>query len=149
MQNTFTVSTDKSQLDIPMIHHYLSKESYWAMNIPLNLVMKSIEGSFCFGVYEEVKQVGFARVITDLATYAYLADVFIIPSSQGKGLGKMLMKAIMEHPDMQGFRRWMLATRDAHGLYAQFGFTPLEKPERIMALSPFLEYPDEENKKKS
>ena len=141
--NNITISTDKSKLDIVMIHHFLAKESYWAKNIPLSIVRKSIGGSLCFGMYESGKQIGFARVITDGATFGYLADVFIVAAFRGRGLAKMFMKEIMEHPELQGFRRWMLATRDAHGLYALFGFTPLDKPERIMGFSSFIEYPEE------
>jgi GNAT superfamily N-acetyltransferase len=140
-EDDFVISTDKTKLDIAMIHHYLGKESYWAKNIPVDIVRKSIEGSFCFGIYHHVKQVGFARVITDHATFGYLADVFIIENYRGKGLSKWMMKEIMLHPHLQGFRRWMLATRDAHGLYEKFGFKPLDKPERVMGFRPFEEYP--------
>jgi GNAT superfamily N-acetyltransferase len=140
-KNNFLISTDKTKLDIPVIHTYLSNESYWAKNIPVDIVEKSIEGSFCFGLYDHKNQVGFARVITDHATFAYIADVFILDEYRGKGLSKWLMKEIMEHPDLQGLRRWMLATKDAHGLYSRFGFLPLDKPERIMGLRPFEEYP--------
>ncbi len=141
IKNDFIISTDRSKLDIAFIHNYLSKESYWAKNIPVDVVKKSIEGSFCFGLYHDKDQVGFARVITDNATFGYLADVFIIENYRGKGLSKWLMEEIMKHPELQGFRRWMLATRDAHGLYVQFGFLPLDKPERIMGFKPFEEYP--------
>jgi GNAT superfamily N-acetyltransferase len=140
-KNDLVISTDKNKLDIPFIHDYLGKESYWAKNIPFDVVKKSIAGSFCFGLYDKEKQIGFARVITDHATFGYLADVFIIEAYRGKGLSKWLMKEIMDHPDLQGFRRWLLATKDAHGLYKQFGFEPLDKPERIMGLRPFTEYP--------
>ena len=133
----FFISTDKSKLNIEMIHQYLSNESYWAKNIPVGLVQQSVDGSFCFGVYKKESdaahtQIGFARVITDHATFGYLADVFILNEYRGKQLSKWLMFEIMHHPQLQGFRRWMLATRDAHGLYEQFGFTPLANPERIM-----------------
>ncbi|MEO6541446.1 MAG: GNAT family N-acetyltransferase [Ferruginibacter sp.] len=145
IQNEFMISTDKRKLDIQFIKNYLCNESYWAKNIPVATVKKSIEGSFCFGLYvhekENISQVGFARVITDHATFAYLADVFIIEKFRGKGLSKWMMGAIMDHPELQGLRRWLLATRDAHGLYAQFGFLPLDKPERIMGFKPFEEYP--------
>lgn len=140
-KNDFFISTDKSKLNIAIIHNYLSKESYWAKNIPLRIVKKSIKGSCCFGVYHKKDQVGFARVVTDHATFGYIADVFILDKYRGKGLSKWLMTVIMDHPGLQGLRRWMLATRDAHGLYAQFGFLPLDKPERIMGLRPFEEYP--------
>ena len=144
-KNKFIISTDKKKLDIQLIQNYLSNESYWAKNIPLTIVEKSIEGSFCFGMYaqenEKISQIGFARVITDHATFAYLADVFIISAYRGNGLAKWLMKEIMDHPELQGLRRWLLGTKDAHGLYAQYGFLPLDKPERIMGLKPFEEYP--------
>ena len=140
-KNDFSISTDKTKLNIGVIHNYLSKESYWAKNIPMKTVKKSIKGSCCFGVYHKNEQVGFARVVTDHATFGYLADVFILDEYRGKGLSKWLMETIMNHPGLQGLRRWMLATRDAHGLYAQFGFLPLDKPERIMGLKPFEEYP--------
>ncbi len=145
-KNDFLISTDKSKLDVDVIHHYLCNESYWAKNIPKDIVQQSIEGSVCFGLYDTGKQVGFARVITDTATFGYLADVFIIETYRGKGLGKWMMEVIMNHPGLQAFRRWMLATQDAQGLYAQFGFQPLDKPERIMRYSPFDEYPPGYNK---
>ncbi|HEX2683854.1 MAG TPA: GNAT family N-acetyltransferase [Ferruginibacter sp.] len=144
-KNEFLISTDKQKLDVQLIVNYLSNESYWAKNIPVHIVEKSIAGSLCFAVYEKKnekeQQVGFARVITDHATFAYLADVFILEQFRGKGLSKWLIQEIMHHPELQGLRRWMLATKDAHGLYAQFGFLPLDKPERIMGLKPFEEYP--------
>jgi len=130
-KEAYSISTDKERLDIGFIHAFLSG-SYWAENIPVEIVRKSIEGSLCFGVYEAGKQVGFARVITDKATFGYLADVFIDESLRGRGLSKWLMETIMAHPDLQGLRRFMLATRDAHGLYAQYGFTPLGLPDRWM-----------------
>lgn len=140
LKEKFIISTDKSKLDIAVIHKYLSIESYWAKNIPVVLVQKSIEESFCFGVYRKDnlnknEQIGFARVITDKATFGYLADVFILEEYRGIGLSKWLMQAIMDHQELQGFRRWMLATRDAHKLYEQFGFTALDKPERIMQMT--------------
>ncbi len=142
----FEISTDKSKLDIDTIHHYLSKESYWAKNIPFELIEKSIEGSICFGVYHNSRQVGFARMITDCATFGYLADVFIIDEYRGKGLSKWLMEVIINYPPFQPLRRWMLATRDAHWLYEQFGFTPLDRPERIMQRIKVNPYPGDENK---
>ena len=148
IENDFLISTDQSKLDIAFVHNYLCNESYWAKNISIDIVNKSIEGSCCFGLYHQQKQtlpynrqVGFARVITDHATFGYLADVFIVESYRGNGLGKWLMETIMSHPELQGFRRWVLATRDAHGLYAQFGFKRLEKTERFMRYSLFDEYP--------
>jgi N-acetylglutamate synthase-like GNAT family acetyltransferase len=130
-QGAYTISTDNDRLDIPFIHAFLSG-SYWAENIPVATVAKSIAGSLCFGVYEGDKQIGFARVITDKATFGYLADVFIDTVYRGHGLSKWLMDTIMAHPDLQGLRRFMLATKDAHGLYAQYGFTPLGFVDRWM-----------------
>ena len=137
LKENFVISTDKSKLDLAVIHKYLSTESYWAKNIPAALVQKAIQGSFCFGIYKkenEQQQIGFARVITDTATFGYLADVFILEKYRGIGLSKWLMEEIMNHPELQGFRGWMLGTKDAHGLYEQFGFKRLEKSERIMRL---------------
>jgi GNAT superfamily N-acetyltransferase len=128
-----TIDTDKSRLDLAVIHGFLTT-SYWAKGIPRETVERSIEGSLCFGVYEGPRQVGFARVITDSATFAYLADVFILESHRGRGLSRRLMDAIVAHPSLQGLRRWMLATRDAHGLYARYGFKPLAAPDRMMEL---------------
>lgn len=152
-KDDYFISTDKNKLDVRFIHHYLSNESYWAKNIPVETVQKSIDGSFCFGLFvkrndaavnsgnKNYQQVGFARVITDHATFAYLADVFIITQFRERGLSKWLMKEIMDNPGLQGLRRWMLATKDAHGLYTKFGFVALDKPERIMGFKPFDEYP--------
>lgn len=132
----YIISTDNGKLDIARIHQYLSEESYWAKNIPFEVVEKSLANSLCFGVYFQQSLVGFARCVTDKATFAYLADVFIIAEHRGKGLSKWLMETIHAHPDMQGLRRWMLGTRDAHGLYAQFGWTPLPQDQvpRFMQL---------------
>nr|WP_319998075.1 GNAT family N-acetyltransferase [uncultured Draconibacterium sp.] len=128
------ISTDKKRLDIKVLHNYLSNESYWAKGRTLETVQRSIENSLCFGVYVENKQVGFARVITDYAVFAWLLDVFILPEFQGKGYGKKLMEVIITHNDLQGLRRWGLGTDDAHGLYKQFGFAPLHKPENMMEI---------------
>lgn len=127
----YTVSTDKSLINTAFVHGFLSN-SYWAAGISLDIVERSIEGSLSFGVYYKDTQVGFARVITDSATFAYLADVFIDEAHRGKGLSKSLVAIIMDHPSLQGLRRFMLATRDAHGLYAQYGFEPLTLPDRWM-----------------
>jgi GNAT superfamily N-acetyltransferase len=126
------VSTDFERLDVELIHRYLAEESYWARGIPLDLVRRAVENSFCFGAYLGEQQVGFARVITDRATFAYLADVFILEPYRGRGYGKVLVQAIMEHPDLQGLRQMLLFTRDAHSLYAPFGFLIPDNPERIM-----------------
>ena len=135
IQGDFLISTDKSKLDIEMIHKYLSKESYWSKNIPLEVVQKFIQGSVCFGLYQYHKQIGFARVITDGVIFGYLADVFILEDFRGIGLSKWMMKVILSHPDVLSFRSWMLATKDAHGLYEQFGFIVHDKPERVMYIN--------------
>ena len=127
----FTISTDPARLDLDVVHGFLTT-SYWAGGIPREVVRRSIEGAIAFGIFEGGAQVGFARVITDRATFAYLADVFVLEGWRGRGLSRWLMECIVAHPDLQGLRRWMLATRDAHGLYAKFGFTPLASPERWM-----------------
>lgn len=128
---SFTVDTDQSRLDLRSIHEFLTN-SYWARGIPFELVARSVRSSLCFGLYEGERQIGFARVITDCATFAYLADVFVLESHRGRGLGKVLMTAILGHSSLQGLRRWLLATRDAHNLYAQYGFVPLAAPGRFM-----------------
>lgn len=125
------IDTDRSRLDIALIHEFLTR-SYWAKGIPADVVRKSIENSLCFGAYDGDRMVGFARIITDFATFAYLADVFVIESHRGRGVSVRLMEAIIAHADLQGLRRWTLATRDAHGLYEKFGFRPLASPERFM-----------------
>jgi len=130
-KGNYLVSTDKNKIDTTAVHHFLSR-SYWAEGISSEIVKKGIDNSLCFGVYNQAKLVGFARVISDFATFAYLADVFIIPEERGKGLSKWLIKLIIEHPQLQGLRRFTLATKDAHGLYAQFGFTLFDMPERWM-----------------
>ncbi len=127
----YTISTDKRRLQFAVIHDFL-RESYWAVGIPEAVVRKSIEGSLCFGVFHGREQVGFARVITDEATFAYLADVFVLPEHRGKGLSKRLMEEIIAHPALQGLRRMLLATRDAHTLYALYGFKKLGNPDRWM-----------------
>ncbi|KUG06228.1 GNAT family N-acetyltransferase [Solirubrum puertoriconensis] len=129
----FTVSTDSSRLDVGFIHDFLSNRSYWAPGISRELVERSISNSLCFGVYTaQGQQVGFARIISDRATFAYLCDVFVLEEYRGQGLSKLLMTHISAHPELQGLRRWMLGTRDAHSLYEQFGFTPLASPQRFM-----------------
>ncbi len=128
----YVISTDPARLDIALIHGYLSGSAYWAMGRPLDVVRRSIENSLAFGVYRTTAQIGFARVVTDYATFAWLADVFVLPEFRGQGIGKWLMGVIAAHARLQGLRRWILATKDAHGLYAQYGFTPLAAPERFM-----------------
>ncbi len=118
----YFITTDSSKLNVNIIHQYLTEESYWAKGIPKHVVEKAIANSLCFGLFNKDDQVGFARVITDKATFAYLADVFILEVHQGKGLGKWLMQTIQAHPELQNLRRWLLTTKDAHGLYEQFGW---------------------------
>ena len=125
------VSTDFARLDLPIIHAFLAK-SYWAKGIPRETLERALRGSLCFGAYRAERQLGFARAVTDGATFAYLADIFVVPESRERGVSRALMDAIIAHPDLQGLRRWMLATRDAHGLYAKYGFTPLSSPDRFM-----------------
>lgn len=136
----YSISTDNAKLDIGVIHHYLSAESYWAKNIPLEVMKRSIDNSLCFGLYHQHTQIGFARLVTDKATFAYLADVFIIESFRGNGLSKWLVQTIKAYPEVQGLRRWMLGTKDAHGLYAQFGWTPI--PEEMISRFMQLHNPD-------
>ena len=132
-KDKYFITTDKEKFDIDVIHSFLAK-SYWAEGIPKETIQRSIDGSLCFGVFENDKQIGFARMITDQATFAYLADVFILEEHQGRGLSKWLMEVIMSHPGLQGLRRIMLATRDAHGLYEKFGFIPLTNVDRWMQI---------------
>jgi GNAT superfamily N-acetyltransferase len=135
MDNTFYVSNDKSKLDIDLIHNFLSNQSYWAKGRSRLTVEKSINHSLCFGVFDyENRQVGFARVISDHAVFAWLLDVFILEDFRGKGLGKTLLTAIMTHEDLKGLKRWGLGTKDAHGLYEKYGFKPLSRPEIMMEL---------------
>ena len=129
------ISTDRARMDVALIHRYLSTDSYWAAGIPRDVVERSMAGSLCFGAFEDGLQVGFARVITDYATFGYVADVFVVASHRGQGVGTAIMTAVMEHPELRGLRRWHLVTRDAHGLYARFGFAPLEGPERHMGIA--------------
>jgi GNAT superfamily N-acetyltransferase len=136
-EDEYEISTDKKRLDHAMIHDFLANESYWAKGIPLEVMEKSIKNSLCFGVYHQGRQVGFARVVTDYATTAYVGDVFVIESYRGRGLGKRLIKAIVDHPELEGLRLWFLGTRDAHDLYRKYGFKKVtETPamERLMAI---------------
>lgn len=128
VKNGFQITTDNNLLDFELIYNYLDKESYWAKGIPRERVEKAINNSMCFGIYKDGKQAGFARAITDSATFAYICDVFVLPEYRRLGLSKWLIQTIVEHPELQGLRRWSLATADAHGLYKQFGFTELSKP---------------------
>ncbi len=133
-RDPFCISTDKSRLDIPLIHAWLSRASYWAQGRSLETVQRSLEHSLCFGVYEGNRQVGFARVVTDYATFAWLCDVFVLESHRKSGLGKWLVETITAQPDLKKLHLFILATRDAHELYRQYGgFEPLQAPERWMA----------------
>lgn len=133
----FEISTDPDRLDLAVVHEYLT-HSYWAQGIPLEVVRRSIEGSIAFGVYRGAEQVGFARIVSDRATFAWLGDVFILEPFQGNGLGKWLMECVVGHPELKGLRRWMLATRDAHGLYAQYGFTPVTESRFMERRDPLV-----------
>lgn len=132
-KGTYSISANPKRLDLDAIHGFLSR-SFWAKGIPKKLVAKSIRNSLCFGVFHQREQVGFARVVTDRATYAYLCDVYILESHRGKGLSKRLVEAVMAHPDLQGLRRFQLVTRDAHGLYKRFGFRAPQHPDRHMEI---------------
>jgi GNAT superfamily N-acetyltransferase len=128
----YLCTTDKGMLQVDVIHKFLSERSYWAKGRSKEKVVKSIAHSLCFGVFRNEEQVGFARVVTDYAIYAYLLDVFVIENERGHGLGKFLMDCIMGHPELADLKRWMLGTEDAHGLYTQYGFTALKKMENHM-----------------
>lgn len=130
----YLISTDPSKLNLEVIHKYLSQESYWAKDIPFETVEHSIENSLCFGLFHQQEQIGFARLITDKSTFAYLADVFILKEHRGNGLSKFLMATIQSHPELQNLRGWLLRTKDAHSLYEQFGWNKLteEQLQRFM-----------------
>ena len=129
---THQVSTDPARLDVGLVHRWLSEESHWARGVPHAVIERALENSLNFAAYDDGgQQVGFARIVTDKATFAWLADVFVIDAHRGKGVSRLLMQAIVDHPDLQGLRRWLLATRDAHGLYEKFGFTS-PPPGRLM-----------------
>lgn len=131
-KSNFCISTDKARLDVEAIHEFLSTKAYWCLNIPKGKVQTAIDNSLCFGVYEREQQIGFARVITDYSAIAYLGDVYILEAYRGHGLSKWLIETIMAHPDLQGLRRWILLTKDAHGLYRQFGWTDIADPSKWM-----------------
>ncbi len=145
MENKYIVSTEKQLLDIDMIHNFLSTKAYWSLKIPKETVIKSIEYSLCFGVYKDQEQVGFARVISDYATIAYLGDVFILEPYRGKGLSTLLMNSIMDHKELQGLRRWILLTGDAHGLYKKYGWKELADPSLWLELNDSEVYQKDEN----
>jgi GNAT superfamily N-acetyltransferase len=132
LKKGFLISTDKSLIDFEAVYKYLDEDSYWAGGIPAETLHRAIENSMCFGIYQGHTQAGFARVVSDKATFAFICDVFVLPEYRRQGLSKWLMQTIVEHPDLQGLRRWSLATADAHGLYSQFGFTPVNRPDRWM-----------------
>jgi GNAT superfamily N-acetyltransferase len=136
----YTISTDPVKIDLAVVHRYLSEESYWAKGIPLETVARTVQGSLCFTVLHGESQVGFARVISDHAVFAFLADVFILDPHRGNGLSKWLIECIKSHPDLQGLRRWLLVTADAHQLYGKYGFVPLSAPERWMEIHDPLIY---------
>ena len=136
----YTISTDRARIPLAVVHRWLSEESYWANGIPLDVVQTALQNSLNFGVYRGDALAGFARVITDYATFAYVGDVFVLPEHRGRGLSKWLMETIAADPRLGGFRRWLLATRDAHGLYAQSGYAPLAAPERWMEKKPIASY---------
>lgn len=137
LHKDYFISTDISLIQINVVHHFLSTQSYWAEQIPKSIVQKAINNSLCFGVYHQQLQIGFARVISDKATFAYIADVFIIPEYQQRGFGKWLMQTIHEHENLQGLRRWLLTTKDAHGLYEQFGWQAItdDLRKRLMTIN--------------
>ncbi|HWG37721.1 MAG TPA: GNAT family N-acetyltransferase [Terriglobales bacterium] len=129
----YEISSEPGRLDLDVIHEFLAT-AYWSPGIPREIVAQAMRNSVCFGAYAGQAQVGFARVVTDRTTFAYLADVFVLPEHRGRGLSKRLMQAVRSHPDLQGLRRWLLVTRDAHGLYRQFGFAPIAAPARHMEI---------------
>jgi GNAT superfamily N-acetyltransferase len=134
LSDQYAISTDPARLDREAIHRYLSTEAYWSPGVPRETVERSIDNSLVFGLYDGAAQVGFARVVTDRATFGWIADVYVLAEHRGKGLGKRLVEAILAHPDLQGVRRLLLATADAHGLYRRYGFGELYAPARFMAL---------------
>jgi GNAT superfamily N-acetyltransferase len=143
LEKGFIISTDNNLIDFESVYNYLSKESYWAKDIPVDTLRKAIASSMCFGIYNVNRQVGFARVVTDQATFAYICDVFIFADFRHLGLSKWLMQTIRRHPELQGLRRWSLATADAHSLYAQFDFKPINRPERWMEIFTPYKLPDQ------
>ncbi|MCS0588605.1 GNAT family N-acetyltransferase [Massilia norwichensis] len=130
--SSFQVSTDRTRLDVPLIYRFLSENSTWAVGISRSVVESSIENSLCFGGFLDGRQVAFARVVTDYATFAHLCDVFVIPEYRGRGYAKQLIRVVMEHPSLQGLRRFTLNTNDSHSLYERFGFTPPQRPDSVM-----------------
>src|SRR5215469_11854063 len=150
----YMISTDAEKLNLDVIHGFLSR-AYWCEGVPRDILERAIRNSLCFGMYAEGRQVGFARIISDRATFAYLADVFIVETHRGRGLSKWMMQVIMAHPDLQGLRRWSLGTKDAHGLYSQYGFASPKFPDRLMEIydphiyKPALDAPCESNQEEA
>ena len=130
----FLISTDTRLLDLSVIHDFLANRSYWSPGVPLDTLRRAVEGSLCFGLYEHARQIGFARVVTDRATFAWLCDVFVLEEYRGRGLSKWLMGCVTNHPALQGLRRILLGTRDAHTLYTRYGFKPLADPTRMLEI---------------
>jgi GNAT superfamily N-acetyltransferase len=128
----YTISTDNELLDVRVVHDFVSNQSYWGHGRKLEVVQRALDHSLNFGIYKDKQQIGFGRVVTDYATFAWIADVFVLSEFRGQGLSKWLMEVMLAHPQLQGFRRWVLATKDAHNLYSRFGFIPLHRPERWM-----------------
>jgi GNAT superfamily N-acetyltransferase len=128
----YEISTDPARIDLAAVHGFLSEDAYWSPGVARDVVERAIAGSMVFGIYNGTDQAGFARVVTDKATFAWVCDVFVLAEHRGQGLGKWLMECMIAHPELQGLRRWLLATRDAHGLYQQYGFTELPEPSRFM-----------------
>lgn len=133
-RGVYSISTDTEAMDLDAVHAFLAR-SYWARDVPQEIVARAMRGSLCFGLFHEGAQIGFARAVTDRATFAYMADVYVLEAHRGRGLGKWLIEVMLAHPDLQGLRRFMLGTRDAHGLYAQLGFAPLARPEIFMEIN--------------
>lgn len=134
-RNGFVITTDAQRFDVDAIHEFLSKEAYWSLGIPRAVLEKAIENSLCFGLLDGKKQIGFTRVVTDRATFAWVCDVYVLPSHRGLGLALWMMESVLEHPDMRGLRRILLATRDAHGLYRRAGFGDLPHPQWWMVIA--------------
>ncbi len=133
-RENFCISTDPAHMDIRAMHAFLS-QAYWSENIPMDIIAKAVENSLCFGLFDGQRQIGLARVITDKATFAYLCDVYVLEEYRGRGLGKWLMECVQSHPELQNLRRFVLLTKDAHGLYEQFGFAPPKDPKRYMEIA--------------
>lgn len=139
LKKGFSISTDKTLIDFDTVYNYLNDDSYWSKGIPVETLQKAIENSIVFGIYHSNTQAGFARVVTDKATFAYICDVFVLAAYRRLGLSKWLIQTIKQYPELQGLRRWSLATADAHGLYSQFGFATISRPDRWMEI--FTPYP--------